>query len=141
MKAHPNVTVSLANDPSVQASAVIREIAPQADPVTRLFQVKASLVNPPEGMRLGSTVNLEIRMAQRPGIEIPASALTEANNQPAVWVVDPANITVSLRGIDIKQFSPASVVVSKGLATGDIVVTAGAHELHPNQPVRLLGAS
>ncbi len=141
VKSEPKMTASLANDPSIEASAVVREIAPQADPVTRTFQVKASLVDPPEAMRLGSTVNVEIRLAPRPGIEIPASALTDANHRPAVWVVDPASMTVSLRTIEIKQFSPESVIVTHGLATGDVVVTAGAHELHPSQPVRLLGAS
>ena len=141
VKSEPTITVNLANDPSIEASAVVREIAPQADPVTRTFQIRASLINPPEAMRLGSTVNVEIHLPSRPGIEIPASALTEANHQAAVWVVDPAHMTVSLRDVEIKQFSPENVVVTKGLSTGDIVVTAGAQELHPSQPVRLLGTS
>lgn len=140
-KSEPNVTVSLANDPTVEASGVVREIAPQADPVTRTFQVKVSLINPPEAMRLGSTVNGTIRLPPRPGIEVPASALTEANHGPAVWVVDPAKLTVSLRDVRIKEFGADEIVVTHGLATGDIVVTAGVQELHPGQPVRLLGSS
>ena len=73
-------------------------------------------------------------------MSIPASALTSGNSQPAVWVVDPSNLTVSLRNVEVQRFDPATVVVSQGLADGDIVVTAGVQALHPGQKVRLLGA-
>ena len=39
-------------------------------------------------------------------------ALTEANGRPAVWVVDPATQTVSLRNIDVVRYDPATVIVS-----------------------------
>ena len=38
------------------------------------------------------------------------------------------------------RHDPASVVISSGLETGEIVVTAGAQTLRPGQKVRLLGA-
>ena len=38
-----------------------------------------------------------VKLSAPPGVEIPASALTEANGRPAVWVVDPESQTVSLR--------------------------------------------
>lgn len=136
-----HVTVTLAADPAVEALGVVREVAPQADPVTRTFQVKVSLIDPPEAMRLGSTVNGTLALAPRPGIEVPASALTEANRKPAVWIVDPAKLTVSLRDVQIKQFNADSVIVTGGLNSGDVVVTAGVQELHPGQQVRLLGSS
>src|SRR5262249_43711250 len=52
----PVVHVVLASDPATRASGRVREVAPQADPVTRTFRVRAGLDNPPEAMRLGSTV-------------------------------------------------------------------------------------
>jgi multidrug efflux pump subunit AcrA (membrane-fusion protein) len=75
------------------------------------------------------------------GIEIPASALTRAEGQPAVWVVDPATETVALRNIEVLQHDPTRVIIAQGLATGDIVVTAGVQVLRPGQKVRLLGAA
>jgi multidrug efflux pump subunit AcrA (membrane-fusion protein) len=75
-----------------------------------------------------------------PGIEIPASALTRAERQPAVWVVDPATETVDLRNIELARHDPTRVIVAEGLQTGDIVVTAGVQALRPGQQVRLLGA-
>ena len=48
-------------------------------------------------------------------IRLPASALTRQGDEPAVWVVDPAAETVSLRAIDVLRFEPAYVVVASGV--------------------------
>jgi RND family efflux transporter MFP subunit len=135
------VKVSLADDPSVTATGRVREVAPQADPATRLFKVKVGLIDPPATMRLGSTVTGSVQLESTPAIVIPASALTEFNGKPAVWLVDSSSLTVSLRNIDVSRFDPGTVVVSHGLETGEIVVTAGVQALHPSQKVRLLASS
>ena len=137
----PLVELALTNDPQVRATGRVREVAPQADAATRTFQVKVGIIDPPEGMRLGSTVTGRIKLAPPPGMQVPASALTQTDGHPAVWVVDPQSQTVSLRNIDIARHDAASVVVSQGLETGDLVVTAGVQTLHPGQKVRLLGAA
>jgi RND family efflux transporter MFP subunit len=135
------VTVSLADDPRVQAIGSVREVAPQADPVTRNFQIRVSLENPPAAMRLGSTVTGRAKLPAAPVIAVPASALTKYDNKPAVWVVDKAANTVAIRTVEIKRHEPSSVVISNGLDNGDIVVTAGVQALYPGRKVRLLGAS
>jgi len=136
----PLVEIALTNDPRVTATGRVREVAPQADSATRTFQVKVSITKPPEAMRLGATVTGQIKLSAPPGVEVPASALTEANGHPAVWIVDPQSNTVSLRDVDVLRYDPSSVVISHGLDTGDIVVTAGVQTLHPGQKVRLPGA-
>lgn len=136
----PQVVVTLAGDPSVRAAGRVREVAPQADPVTRTFRVRVGLIDAPEAMRLGTTVNGSVVVNSGPVIQIPASALTRAVNKPAVWVVDPATKTVSLRNIEVLSFSPATISVAEGLRPDELVVTAGVQALHPGQKVRLLGA-
>jgi membrane fusion protein, multidrug efflux system len=136
----PLITVSLTDDPAVTAIGRVREVSPQADPVTRTFEVKVGLTDPPATMRLGSTVVGRMQLEATPTIEIPASALTEIDRRPAVWVVDPSSLTVSLRNVDILRQNPATVAISEGLASGDIVVTAGVQALHPGQKTRLLGS-
>jgi hypothetical protein len=116
-------------------------VAPQADPVTRTFQIRIGLHNPPEAMRLGSTVVGSMQLGGAGAIEIPASALTQSNRQPAVWIVDRATNTVALRNIDLERYDLARVVVAQGLETDDIVVTAGVQALRPGQQVRILGAA
>lgn len=135
------IEIALTNDPTVRATGRVREVAPQADATIRMWRVKVGLINPPEAMRLGATVTGKVKLAAPPGVKLPASALTEANGQPAVWVVDPQSKTVFLREVDVSRYDPASVVISKGLENGDVVVTAGVQVLHPGQTVRLLGAA
>jgi RND family efflux transporter MFP subunit len=138
---NPEITVTLTDDPSVKAQGRVRQVDPQADPITRTFRVRVSLIDPPADLRLGATVTGSLQQEATPGMSIPASALTSSNSQPAVWVVDPASLTVSLRNVEVQRFDPATAVISQGLANGDIVVTAGVQALHPGQKVRLLGAS
>jgi membrane fusion protein, multidrug efflux system len=136
----PLVQIALTNDPSVRATGRVREVSPQADATTRTWQIKVGITDPPQAMQLGSTVTGSIKLAAPPGVELPASALTEAHGQPAVWVVDPQSKTVSLREVDVLRYDPATVVISQGLETGEVVVTAGVQVLRPGQKVRLLGA-
>jgi RND family efflux transporter MFP subunit len=137
----PLIAVNLTDDPAVKTTGRVREIAPQADPVTRTFEVKVGLDNPPESMRLGATVTGTMQGDAISAIEIPATALARFNSQSAVWVVDPATLTVSIRNVEVLRFNPASVTISEGVNTGEVIVTAGVQALHPGQKIRLLGAT
>jgi len=137
----PVVQIALTNDPSVHATGRVREVSPQADPATRTFQVKVGIIDPPPAMALGSTVTGSVTLSAPAGLALPTSALTRADGHPAVWVVDAKSQTVSLRTVDVARYDPAGVVVSQGLDTGEIVVTAGVQTLHPNQKVRLPGGA
>lgn len=139
--ANPVVMVALVSDPAVRTTGRVREIAPQADPVTRTFRIRVGLQDPPEAMLLGSTVNGSIEASGVGGIAIPATALTQANRQPAVWIVDQATSTVALRNIELDRYDLARAIVARGLETDEIVVTAGVQALRPGQKVRILGAA
>jgi RND family efflux transporter MFP subunit len=134
------ILVSLADDPSVTAQGRVRQVDPQADPITRTFKVRVSVNEPPAAMRLGAVVSGRMDMESGRGIAVPATALTALNGAPALWVVDPAALTVKLQPVEVLRFDPGTVVISGGLEGGEIVVTAGVQALHPNQKVRLLGA-
>lgn len=138
--ADPNIVVTLTDDPSVTATGRVRQVDPQADPITRTFRVKVSLIDPPAEMLLGATVTGRMQLETTSGISIPASALTSYNNHPAVWVVDPSTMTVSMRNVEVQRFDPATVIISQGLDGGEIVVSAGIQALYPGRKVRLLGA-
>jgi RND family efflux transporter MFP subunit len=134
------ITVTLTEDPSIHTTGRVREAAPQADSTTRSFRVKVKLDEWPEHMRLGATVFGQTRMRGSHGIELPATALTMVDNQPAVWIVDPNSLQVSLRTVELHRHASSSIVVSKGVEPGELVVTAGVHALRPGQKVRLMGA-
>jgi len=142
-QAPPNiiVDVALTLDPSVRAQGRVREVSPSADPVTGTFRVRVGLEDPPPALRLGSTVTGRMTLDGGAAISVPASALTRQGAMPAVWVVDPGAQTVALRPIEVLRHDPARVIVASGLATGDVVVTAGVQALRPSQKVRLLEAA
>jgi membrane fusion protein, multidrug efflux system len=81
----PLVEIALTDDPKVRTTGRVREVAPQADSATRTYQVKVGIIDPAEAMRLGATVVGSIKLSAPPGVEVPASALTESNGGPAVW--------------------------------------------------------
>ena len=134
--ANPEITVWLNSDPKVSAKGRVREVSPRADPVTGTFRVRVGLIDPPAGLRLGSSVTGRMRVDRASGIEIPGSALVRSGAQPAVWVVDPKTQTVSLRPIDVVSQDAGRVTVATGLEPGEMVVTAGVQALHHGQRVR-----
>lgn len=129
-------TVSLQLLPSVQVEGKIREIAPQADPVTRLRRVRIALSNPPESFRLGATVTAKPAKAQSLILRLPASAVLAKDGANFVWVVDRPDNSVSLRKVDLST-DQAGARVTAGLAPGMRIVTAGIHSLKQGQQVRI----
>ena len=76
--------VSLLSDPSVQASAALRDISPQADPQTRTWRVRATLQKPAAGNGVGRQRHRHVTRNHGPhGYALPASALSRvgANRQ------------------------------------------------------------
>lgn len=134
------VEVWLADHQEIKASGQVRQISPEADPVTRNYEVKVGLTNPPAGMFLGATVVGRVILKTDSLIELPASALTMIEDKPAVWVVDPKNQQVQRRKIAVARYAPESVIVTDGLESGERVVTAGVQQLHEGQAVKLLAA-
>ena len=132
------IEVNLTEDPRITATGRVREVSPQANPITGTFAVRVGLTDPPPGMLLGSVVSGRIKLATDQLVVIPSSALMTSDGNPAIWVVDRATSTVALRNISILRHEPGSVVVGEGLAPGDTVVVAGVQALRPGQKVRLL---
>jgi RND family efflux transporter MFP subunit len=134
-----DVIIALTDDPNITAKGRVRQVDPQADPVTRTFKVRVAVNDPPPEMRLGATVTGRMEVDHGHGISLPASALTATDRNPAVWVVNPDSLTVGLKPVEVLRFDPGTVVLSGGLDGGEIVVTAGVQALHPGQKVRPLG--
>jgi len=133
------ITVALTGAPDVRAEGRVREVAPRADAVTGTFRIRIALIDPPAAMRLGTTVTGSMKLTDAAGIEIPAVAVTRSGGRPSVWVVNPADGSVTSRDIGIGSSNPERVVVSSGLDPGDVIVIAGVHALRPGQKVRALG--
>src|SRR5260370_17605292 len=134
-----DVIVALTDDPNITAKGRVRQVDPQADPVTRTFKVRVAVNDPPPAMRLGATVTGRMEVDHGHGISLPASALMATDRNPAVWVVDPDSLTVALKPVEVLRFDPGTVVLSGGLDGARTVFTTGVQPLHPGQKVRPLG--
>jgi len=115
----------------------VREVAALADPVTRTYLVKAA-VEGNEPPPLGSTVSVApqaLSAKGMPAIKLPTSALKQDGKGSAVWVFDPATMTVRSQPVQLVAADGNEVVVAAGLAPGMQVVVAGVHVLSPGQKV------
>lgn len=128
--------VSLLSDPSVQASAAVRDISPQADPQTRTWRVRATLQNPPLAMALGASVTVTLPATGPHGYALPASALSRVDDKPAVYVINPqSQAQAQLRVVVPAYYTATTVIISGGLEPGDRVITAGVSKLRSGEPV------
>lgn len=126
--------VSLLSDPSVQASAAVRDISPQADPQIRTWRVRATLQNPPLAMALGASVTVTLPATGPHGYALPASALSRVDDKPAVYVINPQS-QAQLRVVVPAYYTATTVIISGGLEPGDRVITAGVSKLRSGEPV------
>ncbi|UEM19779.1 efflux RND transporter periplasmic adaptor subunit [Skermanella mucosa] len=134
----PVIEVALAGAPDIKALGHVREVSPQADPVTRTHTVRIALENPPDALRLGATVTGRLKRTPTPVVELPATAIGREGERNFVWVLDPKDQTVRRRAVSIRSgHEDGPAVVTDGLGQGDIVVTAGVHSLAEGQRVRL----
>ncbi len=119
--------------------ATVREVAAAADPATRTFLVKADIGAAP--LQLGQTVTVQIDLARREGVmRLPLAAVMQQQGRSAVWLLDPASMTVKIQSVVVGGADGNSVVIAAGLSAGQTVVTAGVHTLTPGQKVTLYQA-
>jgi RND family efflux transporter MFP subunit len=118
----------------------IREIAGQADAVSRTYAVRVSVSAPPSKMRLGMTASVAIRVDEEAtAMVVPLSALTERDGGPAVFVVDRDSKAVRRAPVSVGAAAEDGVRISEGINPGDMVVTAGVQFLRDGMRVRVPG--
>ncbi len=96
-------TVSPQLLPAVQVQGQIRELAPQADQMTRMRRVRIALNDPPESFRFGSTITARLINRPDPVLRVPASAVLKEGAETLVWVIDAPTSTVSLHKVDLSE--------------------------------------
>jgi RND family efflux transporter MFP subunit len=131
------LTVTLQLDPRVRAFGKVREIAPQADQVTRARRIRITLESPPETFRLGSTITTLIPGRPARGFRLPETAILTKDGKSSVWLIDPATRSVAVREVQFMSNNDGTADVSSGIEAGARVVTAGVHHLKEGQKVRL----
>lgn len=96
-----------------------------------------TLAESPIGFRLGTAISVSLSSAVAPRVELPVSAVQEADGQSRVWVVDEQQQTVSPREVKVLERNEERVALASGVEVGERVVSAGVHSLKPGQKVKL----
>lgn len=133
------VNVSLWSGDERQFKARIREIASAADPASRTYRVKATLLEGEEIAQLGMTATAHIAAHSSSLIAIPLSAVYSPQNQPdhpSVWLVDERAATVAAVPVQLGETLAGERIAVDGVAAGQLLVSAGANRLAEGQAVR-----
>jgi membrane fusion protein, multidrug efflux system len=133
---NPQVTVSLLSDPAVMVQAKLRDMTPEADPYTRTYRVRVTLVNPPPQIVLGAIVRGELKLPTIRQVVVPKDALTSDGGHPAVYIIGPKTDKLQLQVIQVAHYTDSSIYIASGLKVGDQVVVAGVDKLRPGLKVR-----
>jgi membrane fusion protein, multidrug efflux system len=129
--------VTLWSAPGVSFPAMLREVSPAADPVTRTYQARFALPGAGPGVELGMTATVHLTPADSaPGFVLPLSSLLRKSDQPAVWVVGRGARRPTLTPVEVREYRQESVVIAAGVKPGDLVVTAGVQKIDPGMVVR-----
>jgi len=129
------VTVRLWAENEKVYQGKIRELAPAADTATRTFQVRVTLIDADEVVRLGMTAGVKFVGEEEPALLLPTAAVTQRDGKSMVWVVNAKN-QVEARIVQTGAYREDGVLVTAGLSAGAKVVVAGVHILKQGQVVR-----
>jgi RND family efflux transporter MFP subunit len=121
-------------------AATLRELSPAADPASRTYTAKLSILNADEALKLGMSATVRMDLGSAEAIVVPNTALYTRDNVTRVWLVDRASETVRPVEVKVGDSTNDGVAIVSGLKTGDLVVTAGANLLLSGQKVRLIDA-
>ncbi len=138
VKLNAAVTIKMWADRQKAYTGVIREIAPAADSATRAFNVRVTIKDADESVKLGMTSGVKFNQPNEQQTEeflVPTSALTEINGKKIVWVIDTDN-KAQPREVVAGLFREDGVLIADGLQAGEKIAIAGVHTLIKNQQVK-----
>lgn len=118
--------------------AKVREIAPAADPATRTFATRVTLLGADAGLALGLSASVSFPREGAAAIIVPPAALYQQEGKTAVWIIG-ADGAVQLRTVEVAAYRDDGVLVGDGLTIGETIVAAGAFRLAPGEKVRIAG--
>jgi len=73
------------------------------------------------------------------GFRVPlAAVLNETENNNFVWKVDASSMEVSKIPVQLGAMTENDIVITEGVATGDLIATAGVHHLREGMKIKRL---
>lgn len=120
----------------------VRELAPSADPATRTFAARVTILDATPEVALGMTATVRFARPAAGRVTVPLAALLQDardGSRAAVWVIGPDG-TVSQRDVTVARYGDAGAELQGGLSPGETIVAAGAYLLTAGEKVRVAQA-
>jgi RND family efflux transporter MFP subunit len=132
-------SVRLWSGPTQSFTARLRELTPQADPSTRTYAARFTIVEPNDSVALGMTAILTLSHPAPVVAKLPLAAVLDRGTGPSVYVVDKAGM-LELRRVEVASFTGDAALLTAGVHAGERVVTLGVQKLGAGEKVRVVDA-
>jgi RND family efflux transporter MFP subunit len=133
------VTVSLWSQPDRLYAAHLRELSPGADPGTRTYQARFTILEAGSDVRLGMTATVILSDPHSGQVaRLPLSAVIDEGKGPALFVVDKETGFLEHKPVNVIGYEAGSVLIKSGVKEGEWVVALGTQKLDDAQIVRVV---
>lgn len=133
----PTVTITLPDNSTYKYKGLVDFAAPQVNPKTGTFSVRAELANPEHVLLPGQFTKVKLLLDVRENATVvPQKALIIEKGGAHIFVMR-KDSTVERRFIELGPEFQNNIVVERGLSAGEIIVSEGFHKLAPGMKVRI----
>lgn len=133
----PNITITLPDNSIYKHKGLVDFAAPQVNPKTGTFSVRAELANPDHVLLPGQFTKVKLLLDVRENATVvPQKALIIEKGGSYIFVMR-KDSTVERRFIELGPEFQNNIVVERGLSAGEIIVDEGFHKLAPGMKVRI----
>ena len=140
-KATSHVTITLADGSEYPYKGLVDFADPQVDPKTGTFSVRAEMANPDRQLLPGEFTKVKVLLDLREhAVVVPVKALVIEKGGTFVYVVRPDSI-VEKRFIETGPETGNNVIVERGLAKGERIVSEGGHKIKHRMKVSPVAAN
>lgn len=131
------VTVTLPDNSVYEHKGLVDFASPQVNPKTGTFQVRAELPNPEHVLLPGQFTSVKVLLDVRENATVvPKKALIIEKGGSYIFVMRRDSVA-ERRFIEIGPEFKNDVIVERGLAPGELIVTEGFHKLTPGVKVQV----
>ena len=133
----PTVTITLPDNSVYEQKGVVDFAEPQVNSKTGTFSVRAEMANPEHVLLPGQFTKVKLLLDVRENATVvPQKSLIIEKGGAYVFVMR-RDSTVEKRFIELGPEFQNNMVVERGLAPGEMIVTEGYHKLTPGLKVRV----
>ena len=119
--------------------ARLRELSPGADPMTRTYQARFTIIGAGDDVRFGMTATVTVSDPEAGRVaRVPLSAVLDEGKGPALFVVDRTTGSLEQRPVQVAGYETRDVLLKGGVDEGAWIVALGTQKLDTAQKVKVV---